>query len=90
MGTRQHIMVTTDRIKRRVTGALGISATTGTSAKGETSVITRRYAYIANNRDVSKSKGPPSSPGGMLTLLTTEMSAKAKAPYHHQEVRLHC
>jgi hypothetical protein len=41
MGTRQQIMVITDRIKRRVTGALGISATTGTSAKGETSVITR-------------------------------------------------
>ncbi len=41
MGTRQHIMVITERIKRRVTGALGISATTGTPAKEETSVITR-------------------------------------------------
>ncbi len=41
MGTHQQIMVITDRIKRRVTGASGISAIAGTSAKGETSVSTR-------------------------------------------------
>jgi hypothetical protein len=28
------------------------------SAKEEAPVITRRYAYIANERDVSKSRGP--------------------------------